>query len=292
MTVVDITPALASRYAVPVSCTEILNSALNRIVQDGMSALCGNPLALPSMVQDLQQCQKCIPSGGPCLRVVNGDDWEAAVHPKNLANSIDVGLLVDAHGRHAILPVEGKLGMACDYPGDRGGSTIRLVEMEAKVEGMRALLPSSLQMSGSLIIVVPKNGKEWAWYSVRRWNLAGNRIGRLFSCCIDDFLLLVGATSSNSRPGTCVSTFNAFRSRLLVEEFSQPGPMSRVQLPQAGICIGCRKCREACPRTAIALIPDNQGRLYPFVDKKSCKTGCRHCESVCPILARGRAAKC
>lgn len=284
MIVVNITLDEANHYSIPEQCIESLRAALLRVIDDGASALNKNAYATLETKQSLQRCISCVPSVGAGLCVVDGDAWERIVHPDDPSMSIDIVFLIEGdNGSRFGLPVEAKLGMACDYPGDRGGSSINLIELEAKVDGLKALVGSTLPVIGKLILIVPNNGKEWAWYCVRRWNLAGNKIGKIFSCCISDFLRLIGCAEVNE-PIECKTQLNEFRHRLFVEEFMQSGPMSQVQLPQAGICIGCRKCRDACRKKAIAVIEDDQGRVYPFVDKMSCKSGCRHCESVCPII--------
>lgn len=283
MTIIDLTPALAAQCAIPPSCVESLCASLMRIVSDGQMALGTNPLAMSTTKSELKICRSCIPIQEKLPNAFNGDAWEKKLHPSQPSPSVDIGMLVGSEQSPVVIPVEGKLGIACEYPGDRAGGAVRLVGLEAKVAGLRSLLPSGVSMSPVLIVVVPKNGQEWAWHSIRRWNLAGNKIGKLFSCCIDDFLKLIGRQTSLRTP-TCVSVMNSFRSRRLLEEFKKPGPMSQVQLPKGGHCTACRKCRDACPRTAIAIVPDAHGRLHPFVDKKSCISGCRHCESVCPIL--------
>ena len=48
-------------------------------------------------------------------------------------------------------------------------------------------------------------------------------------------------------------------------------------------CCGCQACANSCPKNCIAMQADNEGFLYPQVDKSSC-VNCGLCEKVCPIL--------
>ncbi len=48
-------------------------------------------------------------------------------------------------------------------------------------------------------------------------------------------------------------------------------------------CCGCSACASICPKNCIEMKEDNEGFLYPCVDKKSC-VECDLCEKVCPIL--------
>ena len=45
-------------------------------------------------------------------------------------------------------------------------------------------------------------------------------------------------------------------------------------------CSGCGACVNACPRDAIALVPDEDGFLYPQIDEKRCAE-CGLCQKVC-----------
>ena len=47
-------------------------------------------------------------------------------------------------------------------------------------------------------------------------------------------------------------------------------------------CTGCSACKNICPQAAIDMIPDEEGFLYPHVNKNSCN-GCGLCASVCPM---------
>lgn len=51
-------------------------------------------------------------------------------------------------------------------------------------------------------------------------------------------------------------------------------------------CCGCAACLQRCPKNCISLVNDNEGFLYPVVDKESC-IDCGLCEKVCPIINEG-----
>lgn len=48
-------------------------------------------------------------------------------------------------------------------------------------------------------------------------------------------------------------------------------------------CCGCTACAAICPKDAIAMKEDNEGFLYPTIDKETC-IDCGACERVCPII--------
>lgn len=48
-------------------------------------------------------------------------------------------------------------------------------------------------------------------------------------------------------------------------------------------CCGCTACLSACPKQCIRMTEDEEGFLYPSVDKDVC-VDCGLCEKVCPIL--------
>lgn len=48
-------------------------------------------------------------------------------------------------------------------------------------------------------------------------------------------------------------------------------------------CCGCSACANVCPKNCIEMISDNEGFLYPKVDKEKC-VNCGLCEKVCPII--------
>ena len=47
-------------------------------------------------------------------------------------------------------------------------------------------------------------------------------------------------------------------------------------------CCGCTACMNICPKKAIQMVEDEEGFLYPKVDKSLC-INCGLCEKVCPI---------
>ena len=47
-------------------------------------------------------------------------------------------------------------------------------------------------------------------------------------------------------------------------------------------CCGCSSCMNICPQNAIKMIANNEGFLYPVVDKTEC-VECGLCEKVCPF---------
>ncbi len=48
-------------------------------------------------------------------------------------------------------------------------------------------------------------------------------------------------------------------------------------------CCGCTACFNACPAKCISMVSDEEGFLYPQIDKSKC-INCGLCEKVCPIL--------
>ena len=56
-----------------------------------------------------------------------------------------------------------------------------------------------------------------------------------------------------------------------------------IKVNEKDLCCGCTACYSACPKNAIKMVSDNEGFLYPKVDKEKC-VNCGMCEKVCPIL--------
>ncbi len=52
-------------------------------------------------------------------------------------------------------------------------------------------------------------------------------------------------------------------------------------------CCGCAACYAVCPKHAIAMAEDEEGFLYPQIDKGKC-VGCRLCIKTCPIGSAGK----
>ena len=55
-----------------------------------------------------------------------------------------------------------------------------------------------------------------------------------------------------------------------------------INIMDKAACCGCTACANICPKKAIEMIPDEEGFLYPFVNKNSC-IGCGLCDKVCPV---------
>ena len=48
------------------------------------------------------------------------------------------------------------------------------------------------------------------------------------------------------------------------------------------LCCGCGACYNSCPNKAIQMVEDQEGFLYPEINKTKC-INCSICEKVCPI---------
>ena len=48
------------------------------------------------------------------------------------------------------------------------------------------------------------------------------------------------------------------------------------------LCCGCTACFAICPKSAIAMIEDDEGFDYPVIDESKC-IRCYLCIKVCPI---------
>ena len=47
-------------------------------------------------------------------------------------------------------------------------------------------------------------------------------------------------------------------------------------------CMGCTACYSVCPTKAISMVSDNEGFLYPTIDKALC-INCKSCIKVCVL---------
>jgi len=47
-------------------------------------------------------------------------------------------------------------------------------------------------------------------------------------------------------------------------------------------CCGCEVCTNACPVSALSMVADNEGFVYPVLDENKC-IGCEKCVKVCPM---------
>ena len=59
-----------------------------------------------------------------------------------------------------------------------------------------------------------------------------------------------------------------------------------IEIKEKKNCCGCSACMQRCPKQCISLKEDNEGFLYPIVDKETC-IDCGLCEKVCPVLHQG-----
>ena len=50
-------------------------------------------------------------------------------------------------------------------------------------------------------------------------------------------------------------------------------------------CCGCNACGDICPTRSISYTIDNEGFLYPAIDKNKC-IDCKKCEYVCPCIEK------
>lgn len=64
-----------------------------------------------------------------------------------------------------------------------------------------------------------------------------------------------------------------------------------IKIDDKELCSGCTACKNACPKNAIKMLPDNEGFLYPVVDDKLC-IECGICKSICPILNKRETKEC
>lgn len=55
-------------------------------------------------------------------------------------------------------------------------------------------------------------------------------------------------------------------------------------------CCGCTACKNICPKNAIEMVSDEEGFLYPKVNKKKC-IDCGLCKKVCPVINKKNIEK-
>ena len=55
-----------------------------------------------------------------------------------------------------------------------------------------------------------------------------------------------------------------------------------IQIKSKLDCCGCTACASSCPKSAITMVPDEEGFLYPKIDMRRC-IECGACERACPI---------
>lgn len=58
-----------------------------------------------------------------------------------------------------------------------------------------------------------------------------------------------------------------------------------IDIQNKSLCCGCAACVQRCPRQCISLKEDNEGFLYPSINKEIC-INCGICEKVCPVIHR------
>lgn len=56
-----------------------------------------------------------------------------------------------------------------------------------------------------------------------------------------------------------------------------------IQISDKTKCCGCTACASSCPKKCISMQYDEEGFLYPVVDKNLC-VNCGICEKVCPVI--------
>lgn len=56
-----------------------------------------------------------------------------------------------------------------------------------------------------------------------------------------------------------------------------------INITEKSNCCGCSACVQRCPRQCITLKEDEEGFLYPHIDKNNC-IECNLCEKVCPLI--------
>ena len=54
-------------------------------------------------------------------------------------------------------------------------------------------------------------------------------------------------------------------------------------------CTGCHACFSICPANAISMVPDEEGVLYPIIDKELCND-CNLCINTCPVNPKAEAS--
>lgn len=61
-----------------------------------------------------------------------------------------------------------------------------------------------------------------------------------------------------------------------------------IDVQQKKLCSGCSACMNVCPKKCIRMVSDEEGFLYPVVDKTKC-VNCGLCEKICPVLNKKRS---
>ena len=56
-----------------------------------------------------------------------------------------------------------------------------------------------------------------------------------------------------------------------------------IEIKEKEKCCGCSACVNICPNNCISMKSDEEGFLYPVVDRNKC-TNCKLCEKICPVI--------
>lgn len=56
-----------------------------------------------------------------------------------------------------------------------------------------------------------------------------------------------------------------------------------IDIKEKSKCCGCTACKSICPQNAIEMVEDEEGFLYPKVNREKC-INCGLCDKVCPVL--------
>lgn len=63
-----------------------------------------------------------------------------------------------------------------------------------------------------------------------------------------------------------------------------------IEIKEKAFCCGCNACVQRCPKQCISMYEDEEGFLYPQVDKLTC-VECGLCEKVCPVINQSKPRK-
>lgn len=63
-----------------------------------------------------------------------------------------------------------------------------------------------------------------------------------------------------------------------------------IEIKEKKNCCGCRACATVCVKHCISMQADEEGFLYPIVDKDAC-SNCDLCEKVCPVINQSESRK-
>ena len=68
-----------------------------------------------------------------------------------------------------------------------------------------------------------------------------------------------------------------------IEEQEKNEKIKHIKFEDKSACCGCTACKNVCPKDAIEMKEDEEGFLYPEVNKEKC-VNCGLCKKVCPVL--------